>query len=181
MADVGTAGDEESLALALRLQAEEESRYGEYDDDDGEPDDPELDASLRLAMQLQQEDDDAQLRAVLLGAAGAGATDDGRPLSPSQLDYEQLIRLGENVGHVCRGASQESVDALLVLTHAECLRRGGDVVLGEECSICRMPFEPADELRVLRCRHAEHKECIDQWLKQSKMCCVCNTEIGTES
>jgi len=173
--------DAQSLALALRLQAEEESRYGAYDEDEGrEPDDPELDASLRLAMQLQQEDDDAQLRAALLGVAGASAPDDGRPLSPSQLDYEQLIRLGENVGHVSRGASQESVDSLLVLTHAECVRRGGDVILGEECSICRMPFEAADELRVLRCRHAEHKECIDQWLKQSKMCCVCSTEIGTE-
>lgn len=176
---MGTDGDdEESLALALRLQAE----YGEYNEnDDIEPDDPELDASLRLAMQLQQEDDDAQLRAVLLGVAGAAsAADDGRPLSPSQLDYEQLIRLGENLGHVCRGASQESVDSLLVLTHAECLRRGGDLILGEECSICRMPFDPADEMRVLRCRHAEHKECIDQWLKHSKMCCVCNTEIGAE-
>lgn len=178
---VEDAGEEESLQLALRLQAEDELAHG-YDDEaaGAEQNDPELEASLALAMQLQQQDDAAQLRAVLMGMGGAGGGgDDGDPraLSPSQLDYEQLIRLGENVGSVSRGASQESVDELPVRSHAQCAAAHSGVIVGAECAICRMPFEPDDELRVLRCRHAEHKDCLDEWLKRSKQCPLCQCEI----
>jgi len=48
---------------------------------------------------------------------------------------------------------------------------------GEQCAICRMEFEADDELRVLRCGHAEHAECIDQWLAVNKSCPLCQTEI----
>jgi hypothetical protein len=182
--DFGNAaagGDDESLQLALRLQAEEEAGLL-YDDDGAEGaaeeanDDPELEASLILAMQLQQEDDAAQLRAALVGM-GAVDEDDARAFSPSQLDYEQLTRLGENVGHVSRGASQQSVDELPVRTHAQCSAPHSNVILGEKCAICQMPFEPDDELRVMRCRHAEHKGCLDQWLMRSKQCPLCQQEV----
>lgn len=173
---------DDDLKLALRLQAEEETR-GYDDDDEGvapEANDPELEASLALAMQLQQQDDAAQLQAALAGVSGVAALSEGadlRALSPSQLDYEQLIRLGENLGHVSRGASQESVDELPVRSHAECCAPHSGVIVGPECAICRMPFEADDELRVLRCRHAEHKACLDEWLKLSKQCPLCQQEV----
>ncbi|KAJ1633740.1 hypothetical protein T492DRAFT_978431 [Pavlovales sp. CCMP2436] len=174
--------DDDSLQLALRLQAEEEGLL--YDDgaaeSEKEANDPELEASLALAMQLQQQDDANQLRAALVGMGAIAADadeEDARSFSPSQLDYEQLTRLGENVGHVSRGASQESVEELPVRTHAQCAAPHSNVILGAECAICRMPFEPDDELRVMRCRHAEHKECLDQWLLRSKQCPLCQQEV----
>jgi E3 ubiquitin-protein ligase BIG BROTHER-like protein len=179
LAEASPEDEKNSLALAMRLQAEEEEGYAfeENDDDESaEPNDPELEASLALAMQLQQQDDAAQLAAAL---AGAGVVVDGgmRALSPSQLDYEQLIRLQENVGHVSRGASQDAVDELPVRTHAECCKPHSGVILGDECAICRMPFEAEEELRVLHCRHAEHKACLDQWLQVSKQCPLCQAEV----
>ena len=46
-----------------------------------------------------------------------------------------------------------------------------------QCSICRMEFEPEDTLRVLRCCHAEHAECVDQWLAVNKSCPLCQKEL----
>ena len=40
-----------------------------------------------------------------------------------------------------------------------------------------MEFEPSDELRVMRCGHAEHAECLDQWLAVNKSCPLCHKEI----
>ncbi|KAI8853425.1 hypothetical protein BC829DRAFT_382776 [Chytridium lagenaria] len=34
----------------------------------------------------------------------------------------------------------------------------------EKCTICLAPYEEDDELRILRCKHGFHSECIDQWL-----------------
>ena len=48
-----------------------------------------------------------------------------------------------------------------------------------QCSICRCEFEPEDELRVLPCGHADHAECIDQWLAVNKSCPLCNKDIIT--
>ncbi|KAG8467665.1 hypothetical protein KFE25_006717 [Diacronema lutheri] len=177
----GSCDEEESLKLALQLQAEEDEQHVDDSDGDAADDnDPELEATLALAMQLQQQDDAAQLHAALMGNLADGGVNAGvnlRALSPSQLDYEQLIRLGENVGHVSRGASQESVDELPVRSHAECCAPHSDVLVGAECAICRMPYEPDDELRILRCRHAEHKDCLDEWLKRSKACPLCAKEV----
>ncbi|KAJ3057567.1 hypothetical protein HK097_000033 [Rhizophlyctis rosea] len=34
----------------------------------------------------------------------------------------------------------------------------------EKCTICLTPYSDGEELRVLKCRHGFHKECVDQWL-----------------
>jgi hypothetical protein len=47
-----------------------------------------------------------------------------------------------------------------------------------QCSICRCEFEPEDELRVLPCGHADHAECIDQWLAVNKSCPICCKDIA---
>lgn len=40
-----------------------------------------------------------------------------------------------------------------------------------------MEFEAEDEMRVLPCRHAEHAECMDQWLTINKACPLCQAEV----
>merc|ERR1712187_29162 len=33
-----------------------------------------------------------------------------------------------------------------------------------ECSICLLNCEPGDMMRVMKCGHRGHKECVDEWL-----------------
>ncbi|RSH85673.1 hypothetical protein EHS25_003814 [Saitozyma podzolica] len=47
----------------------------------------------------------------------------------------------------------------------------------ERCLICLSEYETGEECRVLNCRHAFHKDCVDQWLsKGSNSCPACRTE-----
>jgi len=106
-----------------------------------------------------------------------GVQDEEDPGSPSQYSYEQLMRLQDTVGVVSRGASQDDITSLRTLTVAEARKPDSKVVLGEQCSICRMEFELDDVLRCLRCCHAEHAECLDQWLNINKSCPLCQCEV----
>ncbi|KAJ1845059.1 hypothetical protein LPJ73_004975 [Coemansia sp. RSA 2703] len=47
-----------------------------------------------------------------------------------------------------------------------------------ECSICLVPYEVNDTVRVLSCSHTYHAECIDVWLTQrSSRCPICKLDI----
>ena len=46
------------------------------------------------------------------------------------------------------------------------------------CSICQLDLEPTDEVCVLPCNHVFHTECIQQWLAQRKVSCVCAVACG---
>ncbi|KAL7422512.1 hypothetical protein Q5752_003160 [Cryptotrichosporon argae] len=41
----------------------------------------------------------------------------------------------------------------------------------ERCLICLGDYEPEEDCRVLRCRHAFHQECVDQWISQGRNNC----------
>eukprot|EP00040_Diaphanoeca_grandis_P000867 m.16698 g.16698 ORF g.16698 m.16698 type:complete len:219 (-) comp11162_c0_seq2:40-696(-) len=53
------------------------------------------------------------------------------------------------------------------------------------CSICIDEYETGDVLRVLRCKHLFHRECIDKWgkaacdLARPVACPLCNTPISS--
>ena len=82
------------------------------------------------------------------------------------------------MGAVSKAAPAEAIEALSTMTVAAARALPpGLVILGEQCSICRMEFEDDDELRVLPCKHAEHKACLDQWLGVSKSCPLCSAEV----
>ena len=165
-----SADDEaESLALALRLMQEEEQYIAEQsaavvpEGGDDEAD------SLALAIRLQQADDDEALGDAL-------GVDEGG--SPSQLSYETLLRLGDAVPAVSRGASVESIDKLRTIT-LEVARADSSLHLQEVCSICQMEWEEGDELRAMPCGHADHVACLDQWLGVNKCCPLCHHEVPT--
>jgi hypothetical protein len=87
--------DDETMALIRRMQQEEEDAFQEQ---------------LRETERLQDE----QMREAGLVIEGA----DGG--SPSQFSYEQLTALGETIGDVSRGASDESIGALKTVTFKCC-------------------------------------------------------------
>ena len=176
-----TGMDEEtkaSLELAWQLEQDERQRIAEQQAAaerlSTEPEDAE---SIALAIRLQQEDDELALRNALGVLPPGDDGDSEEPGSPSQYSYEQLMRLGETVGEVSRGAKEDEIQSLRTMTYAAA-KADSTVILGEQCAICRMEFEAEDELRVLRCGHAEHCECIDQWLHVNKSCPICLKEIN---
>ncbi|KAJ7086388.1 hypothetical protein B0H15DRAFT_844426 [Mycena belliarum] len=45
-----------------------------------------------------------------------------------------------------------------------------------QCLICLDDYDPADEIRLLTCRHAFHKTCVDRWLETGRNNCpACRT------
>jgi len=47
------------------------------------------------------------------------------------------------------------------------------------CCICQDNFEPTDDVRYIKCNHAFHPGCVDQWfLDHSFKCPVCRSEAG---
>jgi len=59
------------------------------------------------------------------------------------------------------------------------LARGGEV--GRACAICVEDFVSGDALRVLRCGHRYHIECVDRWLLDAdrECCCpMCKAPLG---
>ena len=117
----------ESFELAWRLQAEEDARVAEQQAAATRlQDEPEDAESLALAIRLQQEDDEQALRNAM------GETEEeGGDLSPSQYSYEQLMRLGQTIGEVSRGASAEHICALRCMGYEEA-RKDSSIILGEQ-------------------------------------------------
>jgi hypothetical protein len=49
----------------------------------------------------------------------------------------------------------------------------------EQCSICLGVFEAGEPCRALRCQHAFHTECIDDWLTAGSVeCPLCRQAVG---
>lgn len=51
-----------------------------------------------------------------------------------------------------------------------------------QCLVCLDDYEPEQELRVMKCRHAFHKECVDKWLTVGRNNCpACRTKVRSIS
>ena len=93
----------------------------------------------------------------------------------SNMSYEELLNLENQIGNVNRGFNQEEIDKL-----------GGKDIYNSffkyrdnttQCIICLCEFKEGDEIRFLKCNHFFHGDCIDNWLKLQKKCPTCNQEI----
>ncbi|XP_066332444.1 RING-H2 finger protein ATL8-like [Miscanthus floridulus] len=74
------------------------------------------------------------------------------------------------------GLSAEDLNELPCHDH-ECSKAGAGA--GAECAVCQEAFQAGDRCRVLpRCEHGFHAQCVDQWLRKSRVCPVCRAEVG---
>lgn len=91
-----------------------------------------------------------------------------REITPE--DYDMLLRLDEMVAKPTASAS--SIESLPTTE--------GERVLGEECTVCLVPFEADDVVASLPCRHNFHRRCITKWLAECKRACpLCGAELPT--
>ncbi|KAJ3221495.1 hypothetical protein HDU81_010615 [Chytriomyces hyalinus] len=143
-----------------------------------------------------------QMNTDAAAAAGASQPFPGGEQAPTGgNDYDQLLRLAEMIGPARpRHAHLSDVQAQLPIVHfsppqlvdkekTEVLSNAdGDStqlnekeqlggLLGEtkeKCTVCLMDYDVGDEMRILKCHHGFHVDCIDQWLTSHvNSCPVC--------
>ncbi|KAH0906249.1 hypothetical protein HID58_038076, partial [Brassica napus] len=103
---------------------------------------------------------------------------------PANMTYEELNELEDSMGNVDRGLSQRRISKLPTYKYGAetktcCwqIRKKKFIATDTQCSICLVDYVMGDKITTLPCKHIYHKDCISQWLKQSKVCCVCKAEV----
>ncbi|KAJ8773107.1 hypothetical protein K2173_028284 [Erythroxylum novogranatense] len=97
-------------------------------------------------------------------------------LDIDNMSYEELLELGDKIGHVCTGLKEDEI--------SHCIRKIRFSILNDlsthfptivdrNCSVCQEDYEADDELGKLECGHGFHVQCIKQWLAHKNTCPVC--------
>ncbi|KZT67100.1 hypothetical protein DAEQUDRAFT_410989 [Daedalea quercina L-15889] len=104
--------------------------------------------------------------------------------SDSLDSYEALWELAELLGQVKPPvATREDIDnsGLQIIKSSELSRYEGEGRVAsncvERCLICLEDYEPDEDLRLMTCKHAYHKDCVDKWLQVGRNNCpACRTK-----
>ncbi|KAG6469812.1 hypothetical protein ZIOFF_070743 [Zingiber officinale] len=138
-------------------------------------------SEIRNVFDLIRRGDNLLLQDVLLleqsaFVGGANLLDRYRDmrLDVDNMSYEELLQLGERIGSVNTGLSEEKI--------LECLQQHKHVALAAEaseevepCCICREEYVEGEELGRLDCSHDFHSSCIKKWLVIKNLCPICKT------
>ncbi|XP_073003948.1 uncharacterized protein [Typha latifolia] len=112
-------------------------------------------------------------------------TDDESPLDQHRelrldiddMSYEELLALGESIGSVNTGLSEEELSICLERSLYAPASVASGIIDGEnadmKCSICQEEYFVGDELGKLVCKHSYHITCIHQWFQQKNWCPIC--------
>ncbi|KAI0823289.1 hypothetical protein BC628DRAFT_1385679 [Trametes gibbosa] len=104
---------------------------------------------------------------------------------PDNLDsYEALWELTELLGQVKpQVATREDIEKsdleTFKCTELGWYEREGRVASNcvDRCLICLDDYQPEDDVRLMHCRHAFHKDCVDKWMQVGRNNCpACRTE-----
>ncbi|KAI4342346.1 hypothetical protein MLD38_026984 [Melastoma candidum] len=92
-------------------------------------------------------------------------------LDVDNMSYEELLALGERIGDVSTGLSEETI--LKCMKQKKILESNIAELMQEPCCICQEEYVDGDDLGILDCGHEFHSECIKQWLAQKNLCPIC--------
>ncbi|OIT00360.1 PREDICTED: uncharacterized protein LOC109228891 [Nicotiana attenuata] len=109
-------------------------------------------------------------------------------LDIDHMSYEELLALGEQIGEVTTGLSEEAIGTNLKTRiflssetpcpheNATCLDHKTDF-----CVICQTDYVDQEKIGILECRHEYHEECVKKWLIGKNTCPICkSTALSTE-
>ncbi|CAH0520828.1 unnamed protein product [Peronospora belbahrii] len=151
------SNEEASIALARYLQQEENiAAYEEYE--------------ARLFRESVEQDHNQATSSML-----SRLVSQQRNIDPDNMTYEELLRLGEEVGDVKKERWREvAFQVLLSLpTHYWTHGHGEDT-----CIICQYNFMPNDRAMTLPCAHVFHEDCVGGWIRENNSCPLCKREIA---
>ena len=91
--------------------------------------------------------------------------------NPDTMSYEELIELGERIGHVSRGLESNIIDKIPIIEFKKLNEKN------DNCAICFEQYKNKEKLKKLNCSHLFHTNCITIWLGKEKKCPLCKEEI----
>jgi hypothetical protein len=94
-------------------------------------------------------------------------------INPDEMTYEELLELGERIGFVSRGFTEEQIQLIPIVKY----KKSHTEIKDEMCSVCQYDYLPGERLRKLTCIHSFHRRCVDDWLKKEKVCPNCKEEV----
>ncbi|KAK8553783.1 hypothetical protein V6N12_030766 [Hibiscus sabdariffa] len=96
-------------------------------------------------------------------------------LDIDNLTYEELLALGERIGSVNTGLSEDSISKCLDETICHSSDQYHD---GSSCVICLEDYKDMDEVGALKtCGHKYHAPCIKKWLSVKNTCPICKASV----
>ncbi|XP_047336651.1 probable E3 ubiquitin-protein ligase ZFP1 [Impatiens glandulifera] len=100
-------------------------------------------------------------------------------LDIENMSYEELLALGERIGHVNTGLSENMVTKSLTVS----VYCSSDHCQEElKCVICLEEYKNMDEVAKMKtCKHDFHVNCIKKWLSMKNMCPICKTSTSMAS
>ena len=87
------------------------------------------------------------------------------------MSYEELLALEERMGNVNKGLTKEQIDKLPRDKFSK------SKYTDDKCIICQYEFKNYEKVIALSCKHCFHPDCIEEWLKNQKVCPYCKSEV----
>uniref|UniRef100_A0A1J3E9Y0 RING-type E3 ubiquitin transferase n=1 Tax=Noccaea caerulescens TaxID=107243 RepID=A0A1J3E9Y0_NOCCA len=95
-------------------------------------------------------------------------------LDVDNMSYEELLALGERIGDVSTGLSEEVIlKAMKQHKHTSSAAESHQDM--EPCCVCQEEYAEGDDLGTLGCGHEFHTACVKQWLVLKNLCPICKT------
>ncbi|KAL2523542.1 RING/U-box superfamily protein [Abeliophyllum distichum] len=103
-------------------------------------------------------------------------------LDIDHMSYEELLALGEQIGSVVTGLSEEAIQRNLKVgtsaSSASCSTLEVTTCMEQEikfCVICQTDYEEQEKIGILDCGHEYHRDCIKKWLVMKNSCPICKS------
>ena len=101
-------------------------------------------------------------------------------LDVDNMSYEELLALGERIGHVSTGLSEEKIMSGLKQWKYLHIPLEEPATVVEPCCICQEDYADDEDMGRVECGHYFHTACIKQWLVIKNTCPICKkAALGT--
>ncbi|XP_055823441.1 probable E3 ubiquitin-protein ligase ZFP1 [Solanum dulcamara] len=105
-------------------------------------------------------------------------------LDVDRMSYEELLALGERIGNVNTGLSEEFIVTNMktrIFLSTETLESVAAQDQKTVCVICQTDYKDHEKIGILDCGHEYHEDCIKKWLVVKNSCAICkSTALSTE-
>ncbi|XP_054815178.1 probable E3 ubiquitin-protein ligase ZFP1 isoform X2 [Prosopis cineraria] len=103
-------------------------------------------------------------------------------LDIEDMSYEELLALGERIGNVSTGLSEETITTQLKTKTFDCSgaanlkEAASEDEENDSCIICLDEYKKLDTVGILECGHEYHADCLKKWLLLKNVCPICKSE-----
>ncbi|CAL5015050.1 unnamed protein product [Urochloa decumbens] len=91
------------------------------------------------------------------------------------MSYEELLALGDRIGTVNTGISDDVLAKCLNTGIYMPMASGSHEDCDKKCSVCQEEYTAGEEVGKMACKHYYHMPCIRHWLRQKNWCPICKS------